>query len=530
MADVVCGGCGITLDEIRMGAPLGCPLCYEVFAEELLQEFTLSERVAIKTLPIKKGSCLHTGRRPGQIGEGMSSLQLYTLHQALSETLGREDYEQAALLRDQIKINFGRKGREMTNFFAGIEKPWMGNENSIWLATTLELSRNVDKFHFPTKLDAEKKAHIIQLIYKALTQTDICPGLSLCFSKETPPLDREFLLEHFLIFGHAPQPHPGEAFLFDSSGQFLFILNVRDHLQLFALTISEDLERSWSGLTKIEDALQKTIQFAFSDQFGYLTSDPMHAGTGLIVSAFMHVPALSLENRLADFLEKEQQDAVFALSIYGNTEEYLGDIVVLKNRFTIRVTEEIIISTIHKAALRLKSKEAHIRAELKSNRPEPALDKVSRALGVLQNSFSLGTTESLRALSLVKLGVELGWIQGITLAAVNTLFFECRRAHLARRIGPNLQSKMLMQFELNFFEARQKRYNLCSQCSLPIVVDAPCPGNTLVFAGKGPAFAKTAHFFRLRSWKRDIPIGSLKKSVSREKQSFISIVEANASF
>ncbi len=103
MADVVCGGCGLTLDEIRMGSPLGCPLCYEIFADELIQELTLSERIAIKTVPIKKGTCLHTGRRPGQSKEGMPSLQLYTLHQALSETLGREDYEQAALLRDQIR-------------------------------------------------------------------------------------------------------------------------------------------------------------------------------------------------------------------------------------------------------------------------------------------------------------------------------------------------------------------------------------------------------------------------------------------
>lgn len=344
----------------------------------------------------------------------------------------------------------------MTAIVTPFEKPWSGNENSIWLATTLELCRNVDKFHFPTKLDAERKAHIIQLVYKTLAQSKVCPGLSLFLAKETAPLDREFLLEHFLIFGHAPQPHPGEAFLIDSSGQILLILNVRDHLQLFALNTSEDLERSWSGLTKIEDTLQKTIQFAFSDQFGYLTSDPMHAGTGLIVSAFMHVPALGLEGRLIDLLEQERQNAVFALNIYGNTEEYLGDIVVLKNRYTLGITEEIIISTIHKSALRIKSEEIHVREELKKNRPEPALDKVSRALGVLQHSFSLGTSESLKALSLVKLGVELGWIKGVDLASINKLFFECRRAHLARRIGPQFTLEHAHAIRAEFFRNETK--------------------------------------------------------------------------
>ncbi len=102
-AEVVCGGCGLTLDLIKMGSPLGCSLCYEIFGDELIQELSLSERIAIKSTPIKKGVCLHTGRRPGQKAEQIPSIRLYALHEALSETLGREEYEEAALLRDQIR-------------------------------------------------------------------------------------------------------------------------------------------------------------------------------------------------------------------------------------------------------------------------------------------------------------------------------------------------------------------------------------------------------------------------------------------
>ena len=108
--ELVCGGCGLTLDLIKMGSQLGCPLCYKIFGEELVMELQETDRLPKKTAPIKKGTLLHTGRRPGQQHEAPASLKLYTLHQALTETLGREDYEQAALLRDQIrKLTEGTK-------------------------------------------------------------------------------------------------------------------------------------------------------------------------------------------------------------------------------------------------------------------------------------------------------------------------------------------------------------------------------------------------------------------------------------
>jgi protein arginine kinase activator len=98
-----CGGCGLPLDDVKMGSPLGCPLCYEIFSEEILHELSQLEKIPLKAGLPKKGALLHAGRCPGEHTEMDPSLKLLALHQALDETLGREDYEQAALLRDQIK-------------------------------------------------------------------------------------------------------------------------------------------------------------------------------------------------------------------------------------------------------------------------------------------------------------------------------------------------------------------------------------------------------------------------------------------
>lgn len=98
-----CGDCGTTLNAVRMGHPLGCSHCYEVFADVIFQELKATKHLPAALMKKRRAGALHRGRQRGQSQELSPSLQLITLNEALKETLSREDYEQAAWLRDQIK-------------------------------------------------------------------------------------------------------------------------------------------------------------------------------------------------------------------------------------------------------------------------------------------------------------------------------------------------------------------------------------------------------------------------------------------
>lgn len=100
---VACGNCGTTLESVQMGNPLGCSLCYEVFGNVLFNELINENKISPRVATSKKSAPLHIGRAPGEALEINPSLRLLALNEALTETLKREDYEQAALLRDQIK-------------------------------------------------------------------------------------------------------------------------------------------------------------------------------------------------------------------------------------------------------------------------------------------------------------------------------------------------------------------------------------------------------------------------------------------
>jgi protein arginine kinase activator len=100
---LACGECGTTLDALRVGNPLGCSNCYEVFDDIIITELATLDKVPQRSVTNKKTVPIHIGRAPGEIREINPSIRLLALNEALTETLKREDYEQAAWLRDQIK-------------------------------------------------------------------------------------------------------------------------------------------------------------------------------------------------------------------------------------------------------------------------------------------------------------------------------------------------------------------------------------------------------------------------------------------
>lgn len=91
---IECPQCGIKFKDFRSTGRLGCPHDYEVFKKELIP---LLENI--------HGDVKHQGKSPRRRNPqpGVSS-ELGTLRKQLHSAIGREDYEQAAHLRDKIRM------------------------------------------------------------------------------------------------------------------------------------------------------------------------------------------------------------------------------------------------------------------------------------------------------------------------------------------------------------------------------------------------------------------------------------------
>lgn len=304
--------------------------------------------------------------------------------------------------------------------------PWNHNNNPIWLATTVRLYRNLEKFKFPHKLEQERKSHILQLASKSALQSAALKNPYLLKAEELTAQQKEFLIEHFLLTEGLHEASNGSGFILDSSGESIILFNIKEHIQIQCTDCSGDIEKSWSKAVAIENKIAENINYAFSPKFGFLTADPLHAGTALTVSAYMHLPALIHKRAL----NEEKLEGIDTRGLQGSPDELVGDILVLRNIHTLGLNEESIISNMRASILHLEVAEKDLRSEIKKSQDIHFKDLICRAIGLIQNSYQLDAQEALNTLSLLKLGIELDWVKGMSIEEINTLFFESRRSHL----------------------------------------------------------------------------------------------------
>lgn len=340
------------------------------------------------------------------------------------------------------------------------QNPWDNNSNNIWLASTISLSRNIEKFKFPSKLEADRQKQIVSLISKELLADTALVNPKLIRSEEISPLQKQYLTEHFLTQLSFQQAHSGEAFILEDTGEFIASLNIHDHIHLQFLDIRGELEQVWNRLVSLETALGKKVAYAFSQKYGYLTSDFNQCGTALNVAVYLQVPALVHSGKVDEVLEKLADDSIAITGIQGNPTEIIGDILVAQNNYTLGVTEENIIASLGSFTTKMLVEEKSIRRKILQEESGNIKDKVSRAFGILMHSYQIEAIEALNALSLLKLGIELKWMKGMTTQEINSLFLKCRRAHLVQEHGGSLKQEDIPHKRAEFIHNSLKNVQL----------------------------------------------------------------------
>jgi protein arginine kinase len=341
-----------------------------------------------------------------------------------------------------------------------LKKPWENNKNSIWLGTTATLQRNIERFKFPNKLDSERKKQIIQLVGKEHLALSSLKQPILFKAEDLTPIEKEYLSEHFLTMQTFHQTSTGEGFIIDATGEFLTIFNMSDHVVFHKIDVTGDIEKNWNDLVKIETGLGKDLRYSFSPKFGFLTSDPMNCGTALTVTVYLQLPVLIHTGKIDEILDKSVDEGINIMGIQGNPTEIIGDIICVQNNFTLGVTEENIISSVRSYASKLVSEENSGRNSLKQKEDTVMMDKVSRAYGILMHSYQIEAVEALNALSLLKLGNELGWVSGISPAEFNLLLFHCRRAHLVSQFSEKINQQQIPHKRAEFIHKTLKKVQL----------------------------------------------------------------------
>ena len=168
--------------------------------------------------------------------------------------------------------------------------------------------------------------------------------------------------------------------------------------------------------------MERRLDYAYSNEMGYLTACPTNIGTGIRVSAMLHLPALVLSEQINQIIQAVNKLGLAVRGLYGEGTEALGNVFQVSNQMTLGEAETDIVERLNKVLTQLIEHEENARATLLEKKPKSVFNHIGRAYGILANAHSISSKETMNLLSLARLGIDLGMFPGIERWLVDELF------------------------------------------------------------------------------------------------------------
>src|SRR5262245_3634815 len=317
-----------------------------------------------------------------------------------------------------------------------------GPESDVVVSTRIRLARNVAAAPFTTRSSPHQKAETEARIREAIATLELSNPLSYVSVASLPAIDRQFLVERQLISREMAGVLDGpRGVAFDDPEAISLMVNEEDQLRLQSMRSGFDLDAAWDAIDQIDDLIEAKVEYAFSEDFGYLTACPTNVGTGMRASVMLHLPALGLAKQIDKAFKALQKINLVVRGLYGEGSRALGDFFQISNQITLGKSEVASLNDIRSVIQEIIKYERMARSTLMREARQNVHDKIARALGTLQSATMMTSEETMELLSAVRLGVHLKLIGDLNPQTVNELFIHTQPAHLQKLVGEPLDGE-----------------------------------------------------------------------------------------
>lgn len=184
--------------------------------------------------------------------------------------------------------------------------------------------------------------------------------------------------------------------------------------------------------------MEQTLEYAYSENWGYLTSCPTNVGTGMRASVMVHLPALNITGNMNKILQAVAHIGLTIRGLYGEGTEIVGNIFQISNQITLGRAEEEIVDNLTAVTKQVIDKEKEARKVLLESNRIQIEDKIWRSWGIMKNARVMNSQECMKLLSDVRLGVNLNIIGNIPIGLLNEIMIETQTASIQKNSGREL--------------------------------------------------------------------------------------------
>ena len=316
-----------------------------------------------------------------------------------------------------------------------------GPHDRIVMSSRVRLARNLKDATFPGWAKKPERVRVFDLIRPAI---ESLPEMKGAFSEamdNLSALDKQILVERHLISREHAAKSSGSGLVLNRDETFCVMINEEDHLRMQALRPGLQLRQAWSAIDHLDSELEKKLDYAFNNDLGYMTACPTNLGTGIRVSAMLHLPGLVLSEQINPIIQSVNKLGLAVRGLYGEGTEALGNIFQVSNQMTLGENEITIVERLDKVLSQIIEHEENARQTLLEKKPKVVYNHIGRAYGILANAHSISSKETMNLLSLMRLGVDMDLFPGTERALVDELFILTQPAHLQKQLSDKLSAE-----------------------------------------------------------------------------------------
>lgn len=314
-----------------------------------------------------------------------------------------------------------------------------GKESDVIISSRIRLARNIQSLPFKQKLSKQDVDNLLEKV-KFITPS---LGYELKFLriKDMDDITKLTLVEKHIISPDiiSDKNEEDSGILINDEENICIMVNEEDHIRIQIFNSGLDLQNTMNLAKEIDKKLDDSLHFSVNKEYGYLTACPSNVGTGLRASVMVHLPALKLTGNISKILHIVNNFGMTIRGLYGEDSQSKGDMYQISNNQTLGITEEEIINNLENITKKVMEQERLARRNLTKNEIE-LQDRVYRSYGILTNAVKLSSDESLKLLSDIKLGVDLGIIKELNDAKVKKLELYTKPASLQKYVGKILNN------------------------------------------------------------------------------------------
>ena len=166
-------------------------------------------------------------------------------------------------------------------------------------------------------------------------RTNIAEGMIWVDMNNSTNRDRRLLMERHLISKNLAEASHKRAVAISGDEALSIMVNEEDHLRMQALRPGLQLKQAWQTIDSVDSKLEKKLDYAYSADLGYLTACPTNLGTGIRVSAMLHLPGLVLAEQINQIIQAVNKLGLAVRGLYGEGTEALGNVFQVSNQMTL---------------------------------------------------------------------------------------------------------------------------------------------------------------------------------------------------